>query len=800
MAGNYRLIGKDFTPPDVYGKVTGQARYAEDFRAEGMLFAKLLLSPMPHGRVRRLDVSRAQRMNGVVAILTPDDVPQVPPGQEPILAREPMYMGEPIAAVAAVDEVTAAAAVEAIQLDMQLLPFVTDPLDSLRPGGPDASTAGNVFYEGVRRLKWTARDFAAAGDSQLPMGEAAVEWSYGDVEAGFREAALVLDETFVTQANAHHSMEPRSAMAYWQNGKCYLHASLQSVANAAPGIARILGIRLEDLVLISENTGGGFGSKAAGYPQLAIPALLSRKAGGRPVMMRVTRLEEFYFGRCRAGFQGRVRIGFRADGRITALDLYLVQSNGPYSGYPDYSSAANAVSIVYQPLAMRFRAVPVLTNTPPRSPQRGPGENQIAAALEPILDKAARQLGLDRVAIRRVNVPSHDGRIGADQGPITSSYLPEALDIGAERFGWAEKKQLSRTRRGSKVTGVGVGMAYHSAGANGFDGLVVIKPDGKVYIHSGEGNLGTFSYVGTARVAAEVLGVPWEQCEVVWGSTARHLPWTSVQAGSNTSFTMSRAKYAAAMDARRKLQEIAAMDLGGSPDEYEVADGRVYHPSDPSRGMTLARAAERAIELGGKYAGYELPPDLNEMTVRSAQAVAGSGLVGVARDNLERRGTVPAFGVGFVRVEVDIETGKVDIVEYLGVADCGTVIHPMSLGTQVCGGAVQGFGLALFEKHVFDTHLGWPATRRLYTSKPPSYLDVPLDMQWAAVDQPDPQNPVGAKGVGEPLMGAAAAAVACAIADALGGHYFNRIPITPDMVLNAAENRPQSYRPLEVNV
>ncbi|MFS8536073.1 MAG: hypothetical protein FWJ65_13040, partial [Limnochordales bacterium] len=154
MAGNYRLIGKDFTPPDVYGKVTGQARYAEDFRAEGMLFAKLLLSPMPHGRVRRLDVSRAQRMNGVVAILTPDDVPQVPPGQEPILAREPMYMGEPIAAVAAVDEVTAAAAVEAIQLDMQLLPFVTDPLDSLRPGGPDASTAGNVFYEGVRRLKW----------------------------------------------------------------------------------------------------------------------------------------------------------------------------------------------------------------------------------------------------------------------------------------------------------------------------------------------------------------------------------------------------------------------------------------------------------------------------------------------------------------------------------------------------------------------------------------------------------------------------------------------------------------------
>ena len=800
MAGNYKLIGRDFLPPDVYGKVTGQARYAEDFRAEGMLFAKLLVSPMPHGRVRRLDVSRAQRMDGVVAILTPDDVPQVQPGQEPILAREPMYIGEPIAAVAAVDEATAAAAVEAIQADLQLLPFVTDPLDSLRPGGPDANTAGNVYLQGVRRIKWTARDFAAAGDDKLPLGEPAVEWSYGDVEAGFQQAALVLDETFVTQAISHHSMEPRTAMAYWQNGKCYLHASLQSVANAVPGIASLLGIRQEDLVLISENTGGGFGSKAGGYPQLAIPALLSRKAGGRPVMMRVTRLEEFYFGRCRAGFQGRVRIGFRSDGRITALDLYIVQSNGPYSGFGDYTNAAGAVSLVYQPLSMRFRGVSVLTNTPPRSAQRGPGENQIAAAMEPILDKAARQLGIDRVAIRRINAPRHDGRVGADRGPITSSYLPEALDIGAEKFGWEEQKKLSGTRRGSKVTGVGVGMAYHSAGSNGFDGLVVIKPDGKVYIHSGEGNLGTFSYAGTARVVAEVLGVPWEQCEVVWGSTARHLPWTSVQAGSNTSFTMSRAKYAAAVDAKRKLQEIAALDLGGSPDDYEVDGGRVFHREDTTRSITFARAASRAIELGGKYSGFELPGDLNPMTVRSAQAVAGTGLVGVARDNLERNGTVPAFGVGFVRVEVDVETGKVDVVDYVGVADCGTVIHPHNLGNQVCGGAVQGFGLALFEKHVYDPQIAWPAARRLYTSKPPTYLDVPLEMRWDAVNQPDPANPIGAKGVGEPLMGAAAAAVACAVADALGGRPFNRIPITPDMVLNAAENRPQSFRPLEVNV
>ena len=187
------------------------------------------------------------------------------------------------------------------------------------------------------------------------------------------------------------------------------------------------------------------------------------------------------------------------------------------------------------------------------------------------------------------------------------------------------------------------------------------------------------------------------------------------------------------------------------------------------------------------------------MTKASVTALAGTGLIGVAKDNLEMNGRVPAFAVGFMQIELDLETGRWEILDYLGVADCGTVIHPMSLATQIKGAAVMGIGLATSERHIFDPQNGLPANTALYQCRPPSYLDAPAHMSWAAVDQPDPQNPVGAKGIGEPIMGCAAAALLCAISDALGGHLFNRTPVVPDMIINAVANRAPSHGPLQVN-
>ena len=794
------LLGKDFIPPDVRGKVTGRGKYAEDFRADGMLFCRLLLSPMPHGRVRSIDTTEALKMDGVVAVLTADDVPSVPAPQNPILTNEPRYVGEPILAVAAVDETTAQDAIDKITVDFEPLPFTVDPIESLHPGGPNARSDGNTVIrrEGVREVKWTRQEFEAAGDGKLPAGEPGAEWSYGDVERGFGNATLVLDETFVTAGVSHHSMEPRTAMAYWQNGKCYVYGSTQSQAFVVPGLASLIGIEPENLVYVAEYCGGGFGSKGSAYPIMSIPAHLAKKTG-RPVIMRITRAEEYFIGSARPGFQGRIKIGFRADGRITAVDLYIVQENGPHSGFSDYSSAGDAVSIVYTPMAMRFRGIAVCTNTPPRGAQRGPGQNQIAAAVEPLIDKAARQLDIDRVAIRRINAPDNDSRYGGNQSPITSAYLRDALDKGAQRFDWEAKEAQRGTRRGSKVIGIGVGQAYHAAGSNGFDGLVRITPDGKVHIHTGVGNLGTYSYAGTSRVAAEVLKCRWDNCVIVRGDSQRHLPWNFGQFGSNTSFTMTRTNYAAAMDAVGKLKDIAARTLGGSPDDYDIGDERVFLRSNPSRDLTYAAAAQRAIDLGGRFSGHELADDLNDMTKAAARSLAGTGLLGVAKDNLERNGTVPALATGFVRIELDLETGKFDILDYLGVADCGTVIHPQGLATQIKGGAVMGFSIACLERHIYDTHYGLPGNIGLYQAKPATYLDSPLTMEWGAVDKADPQNPVGAKGVGEPLQGCAAAALLCAISDALGGHYFNRTPVVPDMIINAVAGRPQSHKPLQVN-
>jgi CO/xanthine dehydrogenase Mo-binding subunit len=373
------------------------------------------------------------------------------------------------------------------------------------------------------------------------------------------------------------------------------------------------------------------------------------------------------------------------------------------------------------------------------------------------------------------------------------------LDKGAEQFDWQAKRALSGQRTGSKVIGVGVGQAYHSAGSNGFDGLVRITPDGMLHIHTGVGNLGTFSHSGTSRVAAEVLQCAWENCVVERGDSRKHLPWNLGQFGSNTSFTMTRTNYVAAMDALTKLKEIAALDLGGTAEDYDIADETVFLKSDPTQSLTYAAAAQRAIDLGGKFSGYEVSADLNNMTKTSVAALAGTGLIGAAKDNLERVGTVPALAVGFMRIELDLETGRFEILEYLGVADCGTVIHPMGLATQIKGAAVMGIGMASSERHIIDPQNGLPANVGLYQAKPPTYLDAPAMMDWAAVDEPDPQNPVGAKGIGEPIMGCATAALLCAISDALGGHIFNRTPVVPDMIVNAVAGREQSHKPLQIH-
>ena len=807
---DYKLLGKNYQTPDLYAKVTGRSKYAEDHRAEGMVFCKLLVSPMPHARVRSIDTSAAEALPGVEGILTADDLPDVAAPNEAALTMEPRYEGEPILAVAAVDEATAAEAIELIDIELEPLPFVLDPLDSLRPGGPNARLDGNTMRNReLDTIKWTEADVAGLAPGEIPMAAAAGdEWEYGDLAAGFAQADVVVEEHSYHQSLSHQPLESRSTLAYWDGGKVYVYPSVQSTARSVGPMARYAGVEPSDVVLINEYTGGGFGSKGSGYPQAQIPILLSKKIG-KPVMMRVTRRDETSFGKARPGMQARIKLGMRRDGRITALDVHCIGDGGPYGRRGDTMNVGGIGSVAYQPVAMRMRGTSVYTNTPPRGAQRAPGGEQSMTMLSPIIQKAAKQLGLDQVEVLKINAPEGQARYGApgadgQQGHVSSAFAKEAIDKGAELFNWRERVQRTGRRTGSKVTGIGVALSTYSAGASGVDGLFVIKPDGRMYIQSGIGNLGTESTFDMMRAAAEGMDMPWEKCEIAWGATGRHLPWSCSQGGSSTTHAHTRANWAAVQDASQKMKEIAARDLGGSPNDYDIGGERVYRRGNRSTGLSFARVAQRAIDLGEKFDGHALPEDINGMTTASATALAGQGLMGVAKDNFAEGGRRMSFVAGFAEVEVDIETGDIRLVDYAAGCDAGTIIHPRAFEGQVFGGAIQGFSVALSQKWVYDRRWGLLVAKRFYNNRPPGILDVPHEqpMQWGAADLPDPFNPLGAKGIGEAAQGAGSGAVVNAIADALGqenGDFF-RSPVTRDMILTQLEQAPTGHDRLTAHV
>jgi CO/xanthine dehydrogenase Mo-binding subunit len=295
----------------------------------------------------------------------------------------------------------------------------------------------------------------------------------------------------------------------------------------------------------------------------------------------------------------------------------------------------------------------------------------------------------------------------------------------------------------------------------------------------------------------EMLDTPWDQCEVVWGDTSKNLPWTCISAGSQTVHAMTRAAHAVATETKKQMQEVAAKSLGGSPASYSVSNGRV---SGGGRSMTFAQVGQKAIELGGIYDGHEAAEGINAFTKRSVAGLAGQGLVVSARDAYPRDGQTQSYVVGFAEVEVDVETGHYSIVDFAAVADVGTVINPRSVKGQTFGGAMLGIGHAIGQHWVYDQHYGVPLAKRFYHNKPPTILDAPANFTFAALDIPDPETPVGARGVGEPPVGAGLGAVLNALAAAVGDEIFRRSPVTADMILTSLEAGRRVTEPLTAHI
>ena len=483
--------------------------------------------------------------------------------------------------------------------------------------------------------------------------------------------------------------------------------------------------------------------------------------------------------------------------------MYSVCDNGPYDQVGDCAQSGRIVSLLYQPPAMRWRGISVLTNTPPRGSQSSPGGMQGITLIEPLLAKAARKLNVDQVELRRINAPEGKAPFGPPargQRPYsTSCFIKQALTKGAETFNWDQRKALSGKRNGTKVRGIGVSSSTFVGGSRGFDGLFVIKPDGKMYVQTGIGNLGTECFSDAQRVAAEIMGVPWDKVEITWGNTSKNLPWSCNSGGSQTTHAMTRAAYAVGMDGKQKLQEIAARVHGGRPEDYELGGERVFHKGGGGS-MTLAEAAKHALEMKGKYDGSELPTDINKMTVNAAKNLAGQGLLAVAKDNYLQDGQCFSFVASFAEVEIDVETGEYHVTDFLAVADVGTVIHPKALSGQIMGRSMLGISHAIGQKWVYDQHLGMPLAKRFHYNKPPTILDLPVSMNWAALNIPDPEGPVGARGIGEPPVGGGCCSVLNAISDALGDDIFRRAPVTLDTILTSLEAGKPVLEPLTAHI
>ncbi len=536
-----------------------------------------------------------------------------------------------------------------------------------------------------------------------------------------------------------------------------------------------------DVVVISEYTGGGFGSKITSSISAIIPALLSKKTGA-PVMMRISREEEHYIGRARPSMHGRLKVGFAKEGRITGDRHVRHLDNGPYDPQGDANQSGRIVSLMYQPPAMRWRGISVLTNTPPRVSQSQPGGFQGIALMEPIISKASRKLGIDQVAIHRINAPEGKADIGPPVADgkrlyVTSAFIKEALDKGHEAVqlgrakspAQAERHQSPRHRRGDQLLRRRLGRIRRAVRHQA--GWQAVHPVRNRQSRHRVGQRLPSRYRGDPRRAVgqmrNHLGQHREESAVDLPirrqpDHSRHDPrglrhgaWTP-----KTSCSRSRPRISAA---NQKITK--------------SADERVFRKGGGA-GMTLAQAAQRAIELGGIYDGHELPKDINKLTAASAKALAGQGLLAVARDTMPRDGQTHSYVAGFAEVEVDLETGKYRIFDFLAVADVGTVIHPRALGGQVLGRSMLGIGHAIGQKWVYDQHYGLPLAKRFHHNKPPTILDAPVNMEWDALNIPDPETPVGARGIGEPPVGAGCMAILNALSDALGDEVFRRAPVT----------------------
>lgn len=754
-AEDFSVVGKRVTRVEGYDKVTGESRFVADISLPGMLHGKILRSPFPHARILKIDTGKAEKVRGVKAVVTAEDTIKKPWGaffadQYPLSLGKVRYVGEEVAAVAAVDPDTAEEALQSIEVEWEELPAVFDAEEAMREGAP-------IIHEGKER------NIAMSFDIER-----------GDVQKAFAESDLIVEDTFESVPQWHCAIETIGSVAdYAPSGKYTISMNTQTLFMARYRIAAALGVRETDVRVIQSAVGGGFGGKSCDDNNAIVAAILSRKAG-KPVKIINTREEEFLAGsRPRVNMKIWVKMGFKKDGRIRVKQIRVIADNGAYSGKAPAITGVAALrhDTCYRYSDVKTQAYLVYTNKIPTGAFRGFGNPSAEWAVEQTIDRAAHELGIDPLDLARMNA-AEPGYVSPHGNRVTSCELKQCIDKVGEMMDWKKKRAEKKAHRG-----LGIACTVHVSGKRHFgdyDGgsaTIKINEDGKALILSGEGESGQGAGTAMCQIAAEELGMPIEDVDISVADT--DLTTFCLGAfGSRVTYIGGNAVKDAAAKVKQQLFEAAAELLEANPEDLISKDGRIFVKGAEDKAVTVADVARaRLFRRGGAP------------IVASGSFDADSVLQDATRYGNESGAY--NFGCQAAEVEVDPETGQVKVLNYVAASDCGTVINPVGAEGQVEGSVAQGLGYGLIEGLKMED--GRPVNPNFGDYRIPSMRDMP-PLKHAFADSYEPTGPFGAKGLGELGMDPTAAVISNAIFDAVGVR-IKTLPITPEKVLKALKEK-----------
>ncbi len=762
----YSVIGTRPIRHDGTDKVTGRAQYGADIHLPGLLHGKILRSPHAHARIKSIDVSKALAHPEVKAVVTSADLPQ-PAGRAAdlgegaminprflsnnvIASGKALYKGHAVAAVAATDPHVAEEALSLIDVEYEVLPAVTNVLDSMKEDAP-------ILHERLATLATPSiragglRDDADTEKATNVANHFVIE--VGNPEQGFEEADVVVEREYNTASVHQGYIEPHAATAFWSaDGNLTIWCSSQGHFGIRENTARLLGIPVSKIKVVPMEIGGGFGGKLTIYLE-PLASILSRKTG-HPVKLTMSRTEVFEATGPTSGSYLKVKMGATKEGRITAAEAYLAYEAGAFPGSP-VPGAANCIFSPYDISNARIDAYDVVLNKPKTAAYRAPGAPAGAFAAETVIDEICEKIGMDPLEFRLLN--------GAKEGTRRVTG-PRFGKIGCLETVQAAKDHPHYTAplgsdRKSPNRGRGVASGFWTNNSGPSCATASVNPDGTISLVEGSADIGGSRAVAAMHVA-EVLGIAAEDVKPQVGDTDS-IGYTSNTGGSGVAFKTGWACYEAAQDVKRQMVDRAAKIWDVSAEDVEYAEGMIVHKSDSELRLTFKDMAARLNSTGGPIVG---------------------------KSNVNPGGVGPAFAVHMVDVEVDPETGKVDILRYTALQDAGKAVHPSYVENQMQGGVSQGVGWALNEEYVFNDK-GEMANPTFLDYRMPTSLDLPM-IDTVIVEVDNPGHPYGVRGVGEVPIVPPMAAVANAIYNAIGVR-MRKLPMSPGNILEALWQKEQ---------